>query len=161
MPCFVYNGFLHKGHFFKLSPLNFFIFCSLILAIPYNVIFRPKIGGERVETYTPEYPDDAILDDMMGGDRTRTLSRVQDEDILITYIRFSLMALSIAEVLSTALWIAGIGTIISLGGNAIHYLAAIIPHAVVEIPAFLFATAVSIRVARDLAPSIQKEDLKA
>lgn len=137
------------------------IILPLILAIPYNIIFRPKIGESSEGTYTPEYPDDDLLEGMLGDDRPRTQTYstgVRDEDILITYIRFSLMALSVAEVLSTALWIAGIGTIISLGGNAIHYLAAILPHALVEIPAFLFATAVSIRVARDLAPSIQKED---
>jgi uncharacterized membrane protein SpoIIM required for sporulation len=137
------------------------IILPLLLAIPYNVIFRPKIGGTNEDTYTPAYPDDEILDDIMGGEQTSKpvySSGVRYEDILITYIRFSIMALAIAEVLSTALWIAGIGTIVSFGGNAIHYLAAILPHAIVEIPAFLFATAVSIRVARDLAPSIQNED---
>jgi hypothetical protein len=135
------------------------IILPLLLAIPYNLIFRPKIGD--TSTYTPTYPDEDILDDLLSDEETSTpkaTSSTRYEDILITYIRFSLMALSIAEVLSTALWIAGIGTIISIGGNAIHYLAAILPHAIVEIPAFLFATAVSIRVARDLAPNIQKED---
>jgi len=33
-----------------------------------------------------------------------------------------------------------------------------LPHGVIEIPAFLFAAAASIRIARDLAPSIQAQD---
>jgi len=37
-------------------------------------------------------------------------------------------------------------------------VAGILPHAVIEIPAFLFAAAASIRVARNLSPSLQAED---
>jgi hypothetical protein len=84
---------------------------------------------------------------------------VKQEDPLITYIRFSLMALAISEVLSTALWVAGIGTIeVITGQNLLSYLISILPHGVVEIPAFLFAAAASIRIARDLAPTITAEN---
>jgi len=85
--------------------------------------------------------------------------QVRSEALVITYIRFSLMSLAIAEVLSTALWVAGIGAATSLlGMNVVFYLASILPHGVIEIPAFLFAAAASIRIARDLAPSIQAQD---
>ncbi|MHA2204913.1 MAG: stage II sporulation protein M [Candidatus Thorarchaeota archaeon] len=87
---------------------------------------------------------------------------VKSQDFLIVYIRFSLMAVAIAEVLSTALWVAGIATLEALfGGNVLHYLIWILPHGIIEIPAFLFAAALSIRIARDLSPSIVKEDWSA
>ncbi len=80
-------------------------------------------------------------------------------DLLITYIRFSLLSLAIAEILSTALWVAGIATLEFLfTGNIIPYLAQILPHAIIEIPAFLFAAAASFRIARDLEPTIIAED---
>ena len=83
---------------------------------------------------------------------------VKEESMLITYIRFSLMSLAIAEVLSTALWVAGIGTIQALAGTGLHYLASILPHAIIEIPAFLFAAAAALRIARDLAPSVRGQE---
>lgn len=86
---------------------------------------------------------------------------VREEDLLITYIRFSLMSVAIAEVLSTTLWVAGIGVIEAMNGTLDVYLAGILPHAVIEIPAFLFAAAASIRIARDLAPSVKSEDWSA
>jgi hypothetical protein len=87
---------------------------------------------------------------------------VKSQDFLIVYIRFSLMAVAIAEVLSTALWVAGIATLEALfGGNVLHYLIWILPHGIIEIPAFLFAAALSIRIARDLSPSVVKEDWSA
>ena len=86
---------------------------------------------------------------------------VRNEDMLITYIRFSLMSLAIAEVLSTALWLAGIGTISAMEGTLVLFLATTLPHGVVEIPAFLFAAAASLRIARDLAPAVVAEDWPA
>lgn len=83
---------------------------------------------------------------------------VRREDILITYIRFSVMSLAIAEVLSTALWLGGDFTLNVLFGNPAFFLARTLPHAIVEIPAFLFAAAASIRIARDLAPTIEQEN---
>jgi hypothetical protein len=84
---------------------------------------------------------------------------IKNEGFLVTYIRISLMSVAIAEVLSTALWVAGAGTLYALtGGSVAHYLAMILPHAVVEIPAFLFAAAASMRIARDLAPTIRARD---
>lgn len=84
---------------------------------------------------------------------------VKNEGFLITYLRISLMSLAIAEVLSTALWVAGVGTITWLVGlNVTRYLAVTLTHGVIEIPAFLFAAAVSLRIARNLAPSIQARD---
>ncbi len=82
-----------------------------------------------------------------------------NESFLITYVRISLMSVAIAEVLSTALWVAGMGTVDALlGGSITHYLAVLLPHGIIEIPAFLFAAAVSLRIARDLAPTIQARD---
>jgi uncharacterized membrane protein SpoIIM required for sporulation len=68
------------------------------------------------------------------------------------------MSVAIAEVLSTALWVAGVTTIWALAGQGLWYLAGILPHAIIEIPAFLFAAAASIRIARDLGPTIDAED---
>ena len=87
----------------------------------------------------------------------------ENEDFLITYIKFSLMSLAITEVLSTALTIGGIA-IIRLtappptGGNVAWFLASILPHAIVEIPVFLVAAAASIRIAKDLWPTVETED---
>ncbi|MCF2138311.1 MAG: stage II sporulation protein M [Candidatus Thorarchaeota archaeon] len=82
---------------------------------------------------------------------------VKSEDFLITYIRFSLMSLAIAEVLSTALWLAGIGALNAMYGDPVRFFVQTFPHGVIEIPAFLFTAAASIRIARDLAPSVQAE----
>jgi hypothetical protein len=85
--------------------------------------------------------------------------QVKNEAMLITYIRLSLMSVAVAEVLSTALWVAGMGTVNSLtGGSTAWYLAATLPHGIVEIPAFLFAAAASLRIARDLAPTVQSRE---
>jgi len=84
---------------------------------------------------------------------------VKSQDLLITYIRFSLMSVAITEVLSTALWVAGLASVTAItGGSVPGYLAKILPHGIIEIPAFLFAAAASLRIARDLAPSIVAED---
>lgn len=83
----------------------------------------------------------------------------KQEDFLLVYLRFGLMSLSIAEVLSTALWVAGLGTALALlGYDAFAYVINLLPHAIVEIPTFLFAAAVSIRIARDLGTHIRNED---
>ncbi|NWF95563.1 MAG: stage II sporulation protein M [Candidatus Thorarchaeota archaeon] len=84
-----------------------------------------------------------------------------DEDFLLTYIRVSLMSVAIAEVLSTALWVAGIGTLAFMYGNGLSYLASILPHGVIEIPAFLFAAAASLTIARELGPSVTREEWDA
>ncbi|MGY5852149.1 MAG: stage II sporulation protein M [Candidatus Thorarchaeota archaeon] len=85
---------------------------------------------------------------------------VREEDTLLMYIRFSIMAVAVAEVLSTALLLGGIGVIFATDPalNLPWFLASILPHAVIEIPAFLFAAAASIRIARNLAPTITAED---
>ncbi len=86
-------------------------------------------------------------------------AEVANEDLLVAYMRFSLMAVAIAEVLSTALLLGGISVIYIVSGeNVLVFLAGILPHGVIEIPAFLFAAAASIRIARNLAPSLQQED---
>ncbi|MHA1422842.1 MAG: stage II sporulation protein M [Candidatus Thorarchaeota archaeon] len=87
----------------------------------------------------------------------------ENEDFLITYIKFSLMSLAIAEVLSTALTVGGIAIIQltappPVGGNVALFLAGILPHAILEIPVFLVATAASIRIAKDLWPTVEAED---
>ncbi len=82
---------------------------------------------------------------------------VQSEDFLITYIRFSLMSVAIAEVLSTALWVAGIAALNAMYGDVGFFLATVLPHGIIEIPTFLFAAAASFRIAKDLSPSIQAE----
>ncbi|MGY5875662.1 MAG: stage II sporulation protein M [Candidatus Thorarchaeota archaeon] len=88
---------------------------------------------------------------------------VRQEDTLLMYIRFSIMAVAIAEVLSTALLLGGVGVIFATDPtlNLPWFLASILPHAVIEIPAFLFAAAASIRIARNLAPTIADEDWKS
>jgi uncharacterized membrane protein SpoIIM required for sporulation len=88
----------------------------------------------------------------------RGRSQVMAEDPLVTYIKMSLMSLAIAEVLSTALILGGLSIINAMYGNLPFFLAHILPHAVVEIPAFLFAAAVAIRIARDMWPSLEAED---
>jgi hypothetical protein len=89
----------------------------------------------------------------------RGRENVRAERFWITYIKFGFMSVAIAEVLSTALTLGGIAIIeASLGLNALAFLARVLPHAIVEIPTFIFAAAVSIRVARDLWPTIESED---
>ena len=86
-------------------------------------------------------------------------SRVGEEDFLLTYIRFSLMSVAIAEVLSTALIVGGVALWETMdAGSVLPAMARLVPHAIVEIPAFLMAAAVSFRIAKDLGPSITNED---
>ena len=83
----------------------------------------------------------------------------EKERFLFTYIKFSLMSLAIAEVLSTALILGGISIIhIFWGGNILYYLSTILPHAVVEIPVFLIAAAAAIRVSKNLWPTIEAKN---
>ena len=94
----------------------------------------------------------------------RLIGRGKGEDFLITYIKFSLMSLAIAEVLSTALTVGGIAIIeLSAGGsNGLWaFLARILPHAIVEIPTFLVAAGAAIRIAKDLWPTVESEDWAA
>ena len=84
--------------------------------------------------------------------------QVKAEDPLVTYIKMSLMSLAVAEVLSTALILGGLGVINLMYGNLPFFLAHILPHAVVEIPVFLFAAAIALRIARDMWPSLEAED---
>ena len=86
--------------------------------------------------------------------------RAKEEDILLSYIRFSLMALAIAEVLSTALLLGGLTSIYYFyrTDELMLFWASILPHAVIEIPTFLFAAAASLRIARDLGSTISNEE---
>jgi uncharacterized membrane protein SpoIIM required for sporulation len=96
---------------------------------------------------------------LAGGYRLFYGSRTQNEDFLLTYIKFGLMSIAIAEVLSTALTLGGIAIIeYSFGLGAIEFLSRIVPHAIIEIPTFLVAAAASIRIGRDLWPRIEAED---
>lgn len=81
-------------------------------------------------------------------------------DPLLNYIRFSLMSLAISEVLSTALILGGLSAIYlnAPNGGLIIFLASILPHAIIEIPAFLLAAAISIRIARNLSPLVMQEN---
>ena len=89
----------------------------------------------------------------------RLIGGGQGENFHITYIKFSLMSLAIAEVLSTALTIGGIAIIeMSWGLGILEFLAQIIPHAIIEIPTFLVAAGASIRIAKDLWPTIESKD---
>ncbi|MFX1416350.1 MAG: hypothetical protein ACFFC0_06035, partial [Promethearchaeota archaeon] len=84
----------------------------------------------------------------------RPRSEVGNEDFVLTYIRFSLMSVAIAEVLSTALIVGGVALWETMdAGSVIPAIARILPHAIVEIPAFLMAAAISFRIAKDLGPS--------
>lgn len=90
----------------------------------------------------------------------KLIGKGRGENFLITFIKFSLMSLAIAEVLSTALTLGGIALIEIqyFGIGPIEFLARILPHAIVEIPTFLVAAAASIRIAKDLWPTIESED---
>ncbi|MFX1441544.1 MAG: stage II sporulation protein M [Promethearchaeota archaeon] len=84
---------------------------------------------------------------------------VRREDIRLTYIKFSLMGIAIAEVLSTALIVGGISIIdATFAGSALSFLSSIVPHAIVEIPTFLITAAISLRIAKNLSPSIEHEN---
>jgi uncharacterized membrane protein SpoIIM required for sporulation len=99
---------------------------------------------------------------LAGGYRLFYRSRTQNEDFLITYIKFGLMSIAIAEVLSTALTLGGIAIIeYSFGLGVLEFLSRIVPHAIIEIPTFLVAAAASIRIGRDLWPTIESEDWEA
>lgn len=89
----------------------------------------------------------------------RNRENVRSEPFSIAFVKFGFMSVAIAEVLSTALTLGGIAIIeASFGLNVTEFLARIIPHAIVEIPTFIFAAAVSIRVAKDLWPTIESKD---
>ena len=90
----------------------------------------------------------------------RKAEDVSTERFRITYIRFSLMAVAIAEVLSTALIVGGLPVIelTIIDGTPWVFLKNTIPHAIIEIPIFLLAAALSIRVARGLSKTIQSKD---
>ncbi len=84
------------------------------------------------------------------------------EPFKVMYVRYGLMSLAIAEILSTALWIAGIGTASALvGENALLYILNQLPHGLIEIPTFLFAGAASLRVARDLGEYVKRREWDA
>lgn len=70
------------------------------------------------------------------------------------------MSLAISEVLSTALILGGLSAIYlnAPNGGLIIFLASILPHAIIEIPAFLLAAAISIRIARNLSPLVMQEN---
>ncbi len=84
-----------------------------------------------------------------------------DQAFLRSYIKFSLISVAIAEVLSTALWLASDGILYTASGYGPWFFAGILPHAFVEIPAFLFAAAASLRVARELWPLIDQGDWRS
>jgi hypothetical protein len=90
----------------------------------------------------------------------KMVGRGKGEDFIITYIKFSLMSLAIAEVLSTALTLGGIAIIevLFFGIRPIEFLARILPHAIVEIPTFLVAAGAAIRISKDLWPIVESED---
>jgi hypothetical protein len=86
-------------------------------------------------------------------------SKGRNEEFLISYIKFGIMSIAIAEVLSTALTLGGLAIIeYSFGLGITEFLSRIVPHAIVEIPTFLVAAAASIRIAKDLWPTIERED---
>ncbi len=92
----------------------------------------------------------ALFRSFFGDEETRS------EDFLITYIRYSFVGIAVAEILSTAFVL---GTSISIAylftGNVVPYLAGLLPHAVVEIPTFLFAATLTLRILRDFTPDIR------
>ncbi|MFW9815829.1 MAG: hypothetical protein ACFFEW_07870, partial [Candidatus Thorarchaeota archaeon] len=62
-------------------------------------------------------------------------SKGRNEEFLISYIKFGLMSIAIAEVLSTALTLGGLAIIeYSFGIGLLEFLSRIVPHAIVEIP---------------------------
>ena len=137
--------FVYDDQFTLLS----LIVVPFLLAGAYRIFLRNRLSNKK--------------DSSSQLTENADVSPPRKEDFLITYIKFSLMSLAITEVLSTALTIGGIA-IIRLtapppaGGNVAWFLASILPHAIVEIPVFLIAAAASIRIAKDLWPTVEAED---
>ncbi len=126
-----------------------------IVILPMILAGFSKLGLGKKDTPTsPSTSDDEV--DATG------LTEQKEEDFILVYIRYALMSLAIAEILSTALWVAGLGTAEAiLGGNALLYVIGLLPHGIVEIPTFLFAGAASIRIARDLGQYVTNEEWDA
>ncbi|MFW9927557.1 MAG: stage II sporulation protein M [Candidatus Thorarchaeota archaeon] len=96
---------------------------------------------------------------LAGGYRLFFGKRTREEYFRITYVKFGIMSIAIAEVLSTALTLGGIAIIeYTWGLGLMEFLSRIVPHAIVEIPTFLVAAAASFRIAKDLWPTIDEED---
>lgn len=128
--------------FLAVYALEYFIYDDQFTVIALFVLPMILAGAYKVALYGRE--------------------EVRREDFLLTYIRFGLMSLAIAEVLSTALILGGVSIVrVLFEGSALPFLAQIIPHAIIEIPVFLLAAATSLRIAKDLTPHIQNEEWSA
>ncbi|MDF1540838.1 MAG: stage II sporulation protein M, partial [Candidatus Thorarchaeota archaeon] len=138
------------------------IILPMILAVAYQFYETYLKGGKEpavdtISNYPEDERDGETISNYPEDDSERSDERKQD-DFLILYIKMGLLSLALAEVLSTALWVAGMGTALALaGGNGLVYVMSILPHGVIEIPAFLFAAAVALRIARDLGDDISDE----
>ena len=168
MTLFAIEYFIYDDQFTIIA----IVILPMILAIFYKLFW----GGKQVsadddpqpsvvEIRTEESEDDSEWSNSYDSESSsenqsyaKPTSRKQ-EDFLLIYIRMGLISLAVAEILSTALWVAGIGTVIAItGGNAFLYVIELLPHGIIEIPTFLFAAAASLRIARDMDSTIISED---
>ncbi|MHA1909841.1 MAG: stage II sporulation protein M, partial [Candidatus Thorarchaeota archaeon] len=144
------------------------VILPMILAAVYK-LYLEFFGGDKPQSDIDEYSSRPTYEpesEYSSESETSTESRnypeettKKENDFLLLYIRMGLISLAVAEVLSTALWVAGLGTVIAVtGGNAFFYVLELLPHGIIEIPAFLFAAAASLRIARDLDHTIISED---
>ena len=105
----------------------------------------------------------SFINNLRKGDQTsEDMASDEGEPFKLMYVRYGLMSLAVAEILSTAMWVAGIGTASALvGADALLYVLNLLPHGLVEIPTFLFAGAASLRVARDLGEYVKRGEWDA
>jgi Ca2+/Na+ antiporter len=156
MTFFAIEYFIYDDQFTIIA----IVILPMILAIFYWLVW----GGKEVDVIEPPEResewDNYPVSEPTTEERTyEPVAQKKREDFLLVYIRMGLISLAIAEILSTALWVAGIGTVIALtGGNALLYVIELLPHGIIEIPTFLFAAAASLRIARDLDTTIISED---
>ncbi len=88
-------------------------------------------------------------------------SLVKKKDFLIQFVKYSLWALPAVEVMSTMFWITGKFVIRSLAGELFQSILYIVPHGIIELPAFFFAAAAGKKLADKVSPYIDSEDYAA
>ncbi|MCK5238221.1 MAG: stage II sporulation protein M [Candidatus Thorarchaeota archaeon] len=168
MTFFAIEYFIYDDQFTIIA----IVILPMILAIFYKLFWggkevsadeepQPSVVEVRAEESEDgsEWSNSSDLESSSNNQGYSKSTPRKQEDFLLIYIRMGLISLAVAEILSTALWVAGIGTVIAMtGGNALLYVIELLPHGLIEIPTFLFAAAASLRIARDMDNTIISED---